>query len=47
MPSASSPLSVAGPSAMTLSGSTRSPSETSTRWLYALPWFERANFMIG
>ena len=43
LPSASSPMSVQGPSAMTSSLPTTSPTFTSGRWLMQLFWFERWN----
>jgi hypothetical protein len=44
-PSASSPSSVDGPSAMMSPFSTRSPTFTSGRWLMQVFWFERWNFI--
>ncbi len=40
-PSASSPISVDGPSAMTSPAVTRSPTTTIGRWLMQVFWFER------
>ncbi len=44
-PSASSPLSVEGPSAITWPARTLSPSRTSGFWLMLVPWLERSNFL--
>ncbi len=43
-PRASSPFSIDGPSAKMSRGFTRSPTFTSGRWLYEVPWLERMNF---
>jgi hypothetical protein len=44
LPSASSPMSVDGPSAMTSPLVTVSPTFTSGRWLMQVFWFDRWNF---
>ena len=44
-PSASSPLSVEGPSAITSPLATCSPFSTIGLWLIQVPWFERLNLI--